>query len=324
MLNSVRVGSKPLAGVQSVLATADVCVVNLEIPLTTLRTATTRKSAKELKARTQFVLKAHPDHAAHLANVGIDAVSIGNNHAMDYRAGGLAEMLTTLSAAGIPSSGAGPTRGVAKQAAIVIKPGAVKVGLVSMLAYQTPGAAWKCTPSTAGAAGVFDLNVAGMSTVARVARLRLVVAGVRRHADLVVVALHGGVERTTVPTAYQIALARAWVDAGADVVVGHHPHVLQGAELYKGRPILYSTGNLISPLPSSTALFRLTFDGASLQRFEALPARISGGKTKLRTGTAVKSEHKRFDGLCTVLGKRYPHKNAVPLSAEWDRKGRNK
>lgn len=317
MLNAVPLDSKPLTGIQSVLSAADVAIVNLEIPLTLAKTATTRKSAAELKARSQFILKAHPGHAAHLAEVGIDAVSLGNNHAMDYGREGLAEMLGALDVAGIASTGAGLDRAAAKRAAVIVLPNKLRIGLVSMLSYMTPGALWKCTPSGVRSAGVFDLNLAGVSQASRAARFKLVVAGVRRHADVVVVALHGGTERATVPTSYQVSLARGWIDAGADVVVGHHPHVLQGAELYKGRPVLYSTGNLVSPLSGSTALFRLTFDGAVLQRFETLPAKIAGGKTKFRSAGETKAERKRFEALGTALSKRFPHKEAQALGADW-------
>ena len=63
--------------------------------------------------------------------------------------------------------------------------------------------------------------------------------------DYLVVYVHGGIERNTQPEEYQRTLARQYIDAGADLVVGSHPHVLQGIEYYKGKPILYSLGNFV-------------------------------------------------------------------------------
>ena len=76
----------------------------------------------------------------------------------------------------------------------------------------------------------------------------LVASGTKGGAFLAV-ALHWGNEKETLPTPYQVALGRAFVDAGADLVLGHHPHVLQGAEIYRGKPIFHSLGNLVSPRP---------------------------------------------------------------------------
>ncbi|WP_425290081.1 CapA family protein, partial [Shewanella algae] len=86
--------------------------------------------------------------------------------------------------------------------------------------------------------------------------------------------------RQTVPTDYQVSLAHAWIDAGADVVWGHHPHVLQGTEIYKGRPILYSMGNLVSSLGAKTGLALLTFDNKKFLGLRGVPCVISGGKVR--------------------------------------------
>ncbi|MCB8932279.1 MAG: CapA family protein [Fimbriimonadaceae bacterium] len=317
MLNGVPAGSEPLKGIAATVQAADVAIANLEIPLTGASTSTRRKTVAELKARTQFILKANPAHAAHLADTGWDAVSLGNNHAMDYGNAGLAEMLRTLGAAGIAWAGAGPTRLDAKRPAVLEFPTHPRIAFVSMLAYRTRGALWKCTPATASGAGVFDLDLAGADDEAIRERTRRIVALARHAGEFVIVALHGGVERTSVPTAYQVKIARMFVDAGASVVVGHHPHVLQGAELYRGRPILYSVGNLVSPLPASTALFRLTFDGARLVQFEAVPCRIAGGKTKPVDPGRAAQPAEAFDILCQNVSKSFPAPEAKALGSAW-------
>lgn len=317
MLNGIAVDSKPFEAIAETVRGADLAIANLEIPLTTQGAATRRKSAAELKARTQFILKADPAHGAHLAETGWDAVSLGNNHSMDYGPSGLEEMLQALAANGIAWAGAGADRAAAKRPATIASPSGVRLGLVSMLAYRTAGALWKCTPATVSNPGLFDLGIAGLTDPALAKRLRGIVQAARAQGDLVIVALHWGVERTRVPDAHQIRLGRAFIDAGADVVVGHHPHVLQGAELYQGKPILYSTGNLVSPRPSETALFRLTFDGARLDRFEALPCRISGGKIKPLAPKQAASAQRSFDALCEKIVAKYPNPLGQPLGADW-------
>lgn len=317
MLNGIATDGDPFTGIAATVGSSDAAIANLEIPLTRARTPTPRKSAAELKARTQFILKADPAHASALAACGWDAVSLGNNHAMDYGSAGLAEMLDALRLAGIASTGAGRTRVEAKRPAVLEFPTHPRIALVSMLAYRTRGALWKCTPATATNPGVFDLDLTGADDSEMRERARQIVALALRSGELVVVALHGGTERATLPNAYQVKLARTFIDAGASVVVGHHPHVLQGAELYRERPILYSVGNLVSPLGGATALFRLTFQGAKLTRFEALPCRIAGGKVQPASARQAPAAGAAFEALCQKVAKVFPHANAKPLASDW-------
>jgi hypothetical protein len=90
MLNSVTPSAKTFGGVAGLFRSADVAYANLEIPLTRSGKATPRKSAAARAARTQFVLRADPGHARWLDDAGFDALSLGNNHAMDYGPAGLA------------------------------------------------------------------------------------------------------------------------------------------------------------------------------------------------------------------------------------------
>src|SRR5947208_3432144 len=107
MLNGIEAKLRPLAKIAPLLKPAGCALANLEIPLTTTTQTTSRKSAADLMARNQFILKADPAHAAGLAQGGIDLVSLGNNHCMDYRAAGLSEMRKTLQKSHISCAGAG-------------------------------------------------------------------------------------------------------------------------------------------------------------------------------------------------------------------------
>ncbi|MFQ3677599.1 MAG: CapA family protein [Fimbriimonadaceae bacterium] len=306
MLNGVPGTTRPFDGIAPFVREADVAIANLEIPLTTARTATTRKTADMLKRRAQFVLKADPAHAAHLAEAGFDMVSLGNNHTMDYGPTGLFEMLAELDRHRVVYAGAGIDAAAAWREARYQTSGGATVSLVSMLAFRGSAAMDICWPAVGDRPGIAALKLGGHVAPTALPRIKAIVDAARQNADLVVVALHWGLEGQTVPTAYQVQLGRAFVDQGADVVVGHHPHVLQGAELYRGRPILYSTGNLVSPRPGTTAVFRLDFRNGELASASILPASISGGRVTPIRGPGAERERTRFAGLSQEMRRRFP------------------
>lgn len=311
MLNGIGIRQQALTGAAPVLRTADVAIANLEIPLTDAKAATSRKSAAELKARKQFVLKADPRHGASIAKAGIDVVSLGNNHCMDFRKTGLDQMRRTLAKIGVVYAGAGDDRVAALAPAVYRGRDGVRTGLVSALAFVGDGALWHCTPATDSTAGVAALAFSGRLDEAAAEVLRAAIADAKTRCDLLVVGLHWGIERQTVPTAYQVRLGRMCIDAGADVVWGCHPHVLQGAELYKGKPILYSMGNLVSSMPAETGLVRLAYDRSSFVRAEFVPYAISLGRIAASPKPAA--ARKAFARLCAFLQKRYPSPEAEAL-----------
>lgn len=324
MFNGVKTSAKPFAKIESWVRGADIATANLEIPLTTARKATTRKSAAELKAKKQFVLKADPKHAPSIAKAGFDFVGLANNHAMDYGMQGLDQMTTALAKNRISYSGAASSFADAASPVVIQTSNGVKVALVSFLAFQTERALWKCTYATAGSAGVATLHEAmvldpkppkskkGSDPVLRITKK--IVAELKQQAAVVVVWLHWGVERKSLPELYQVRLGRAFIEAGADCVLGAHPHVLQGAEVYAGKPILYSVGNLVSPLPASTGLVRLEFDGREFQSARFLPCTISGGAVAPTKATLATSALNNFKLLCKSLTTRFKSKKSRPLS----------
>ena len=311
MLNRVASAKSPFSGISKYLRQADLVFANLEVPMTAVGTPTLRKTPAELKARTQFVLRANPHHMRWLNPAGIAAVSLGNNHAMDYGPVALAGELAALDRAGIKHAGAGSDRVAACSVAVLRLASGVKVGLISALAFVGAGALGKCTPATADSAGVNAVNLGGQPSARKVAAW---VKSAHKRCDVLVVALHGGIERQPFPTAYQVSLAHAFIDAGADVVWGHHPHVLQGTELYKGHPILYSMGNLVSPTPAVGGMISLAFTGSTFSTASFVPTRVSGGRVTLETGRALAARSAAFDRLCEQTGVKV-HGEPVPLSA---------
>jgi len=312
MLNGVSPKTSPFSGIAARLRRADLVFANLEVPMTAIGSPTRHKTAAELKARTQFVLRANPAQMRWLKPAGITAVSLGNNHALDYGPAALKGELAGLDKAGIKHTGAGAEKIAASSVAVMQLPSGLKVGLISGLAFIGTGALGKCTPATADSAGVNALDLGGVPTADK---LRGWVAAAHKRCDVLVVALHGGIERQPFPTAYQVTLAHAFIDAGVDVVWGHHPHVLEGTELYKGHPILYSMGNLVSPTPAVGGLICLTFKGTDFASGTFLPTRVEGGHVRFEKGGRRAAREAAFTRLCAQTAVKV-HGEDLTLSAD--------
>lgn len=313
MLNGIEVAGKPLAKLAPITKPAGVALANLEIPLTDARAPTARKSLAEVRRRDQFILKADPRHAPSLAACGFDLVSLANNHCMDYRAEGLRDMTAALGRVGILFAGAGPTREAAFTPAIFTSADGRRIGLISALAFMGSGALGKCTPAGEDSPGVATFPFGGRVGSAAKAGLKARITAAKSQCDLLIVALHWGIERQTSPTPYQVELGRACIDAGADLVWGHHPHVLQGAELYRGKPILYSMGNLISPKEGPTGMLKLVYDARGYRSALFLPLEIAAGRVSPVNGADGQARATAFKLLCRNLVKRYPSKLAKSL-----------
>jgi hypothetical protein len=207
-----------------------------------------------------YVIRAHPLMGRMLAAGGLDLVSLANNHALDYGDEGLDETLSTLQGLRIPVVGAGAFYDEAHQP-VVLTANGVRVAFLAYAAARWNGSA--DVPSTERVAWAVPGEVqAG-------------VRAVRGKADLVVVLLHAGTEYASEPSADQVAVARAAIDAGADLVVGHHPHVTQTVERYGRGLIVYSLGNAIFDIPRPAAmrgeLLRVHAGAEGLTRAELWP-----------------------------------------------------
>lgn len=308
MWNGVPVTGRTLSDIAPLFKKSGVAVMNLEIPLTTMTRATPNKSAKDIAARNQYVLKASPGHGSELKSAGIDMVSMGNNHAMDYRLAGLRQMTGVLDKLGIGHTGAGINLADARKCVVTVAPDGTRVGLISSLAFMNWGGAIACTPATPTAPGVNFLRFGGKIDDRARSEIRAWVADAKRNCDFLIVGLHWGIERQTVPSAYQVALARAFIEEGADVVWGHHPHVLQGAELYKGKPIMYSMGNMVSPRPASTGVIRIYFENRAYKAARFYPCSIDGGRVRLSG-----SGPGRMKGLSQAMTRSYRHPDSQPM-----------
>ena len=313
MLNGISVKQKPLEKIGPILRPTGAALANLEIPLTNADKQTPNKSADDVQKRNQFILKADPGHAPAIAATGIDLVTLGNNHCMDYRVGGLRQMTALLDKNKVLHAGAGESRPLALAPTIFVAPDGRRIGLISALAFVGGGALGHCTPARDNSPGIATFNFGGRIDKKAKDQLAAMFTAARSQCDLLIVGLHWGIERQTIPTPYQVELGRACIDAGADVVWGNHPHVLQGAEIYNGKPILYSMGNLISSKGGSTGVIKLVYEDGRFSRAQFFPLVISGGQVRPVTGTAGKAAVKSFQGLCGLLTKRFPSKSSIPF-----------
>lgn len=186
---------------------------------------------------------ARPELLASLKKAGVDIVSVANNHAMDMGPDGLKRTLDNIESAGLVFIGAGRTKAEAATTKFMKTRGVN----VAFLAY-TYGVNQRLPRRSPDAPGV---NIIGIDSENDLTRAAADVRQARADADLVVVSLHWGDEYATSPTTWQRRVASELIEAGADVLLGHHPHVLQPIESYITRDkrrglIVYSLGNFIS------------------------------------------------------------------------------
>jgi poly-gamma-glutamate synthesis protein (capsule biosynthesis protein) len=243
----VAVGRDPLAPFAALLADADYRIGNLECPL-----ATTGKPMPEKI----YTFRADP-LAARVLKGRFDAMSVANNHSGDYGRAAFVETLSVLDGAGIRHFGGGRNLAEAHAPLWIEKKGL----RIAVLGYnEFLPRAFEAGSDFPGLAWSEDSHVISDIRAARAAG-----------ADIVIPFMHWGWEYEDGPNERQRQLAHAMIDAGADAVVGGHPHVTQGAEVYRGKPIIYSLGNFVFDgfeLPAAKVgwLLRLEIDKGAVPK----------------------------------------------------------
>ncbi|GMU41004.1 MAG: poly-gamma-glutamate biosynthesis protein [Chloroflexota bacterium] len=233
----------------------------------------------------RYVFATDPALAAGLAATPFRVVTLANNHATDYGVEGLTRTIETLDAHGIGWFGAGRDEAEARGGVIVTAEGQPGIAYLGYNAF--PEVHW----ADGNAGGVARASVEAVRE--DVARMRA-----RPDVDFIVVTLHAGDEYRREVNEEQRAIARAAVEAGADLVVGHHPHVLQPVEAYRDRFILYSLGNFVFDLdaddlatlgegPFESAVAVVTFEVGRPPALEIRPAWIDVAKNRPRPATAA-------------------------------------
>lgn len=210
----------PYTEVKDIISSADIAFANLECPI----------SLKGKPEDKKYCFRAHPKVIKGLKYAGFDILSLANNHTMDYGKIALQDTIGLLRKNGILSVGAGKKLKQARRPAIMKIKGIKTVFL-----------AYNCThPKTYNA----QKNRPGVCP-GKIGIIREDIDKARESANLIIVSFHWGHEYDEEPTSSQKKLAHETIDAGADLVIGHHPHVLQGVEVYKEKLIFYSLGNFI-------------------------------------------------------------------------------
>jgi len=211
--------ASPLRDLAPVLSGADLAFVNLEAPF----------SDRGRVVESGMIFKAEPEMIQALVAAGIGIVSTANNHARDCAGYGVEFTLDWLASHGIATVGSAKTPELAHQGTVLTRHG-IRFGFLAYTYDQSNGNH-----------GDVDPRVPVMDT----ARMREDVRNLRRRADVAIVSMHAGTEYSPLPNAQQKEFARAAIDAGARIVVGHHPHVVQPWEKYGSGVIFYSLGNLV-------------------------------------------------------------------------------
>jgi len=213
----------PYAKALAYLQEPDLTIGNLENPITMLGTPAENK---------KYVFKGSPELLPSLSNAGFDFVSLANNHTLDQGVEGLLDTIDHLNETEIKHAGAGRNDEEAFKPAVFDVKG-MSIAIFS-LSRVLPEVSWKADKHHPGVAETYDPRRA-VEAIERA----------RESHDLIIVYAHWGEELSRKPRDIEKQLARAYIDAGADLVVGSHPHVLQGFEHYNGRWIAYSLGNFI-------------------------------------------------------------------------------
>ena len=273
----LRNGGNPLTEVAPVLQAADVAAVNLETPV----------GLPGIPQPKDFVFLAPEELLPALKAAGVDVVNMANNHAIDH---GAAAMLRTISAAegaGLVVVGAGIDADAAYRPKVV-EVGTRRVAFVGLSRVFSSG--WAATPFRAGVANGYDEE-------ASLAAVR----SARSMADTVVVMIHWGVELEQCPDPTTRQFAAELHAAGATVIAGSHPHVLQGVDSRSDQVTAYSLGNFVwyhnRPPSGTTGILQVEVETHGEVTSDLVPAEIgSDGHPRLLSGSAADAVRRGVDG----------------------------
>jgi|SRR6056297_206435 len=211
----------PLDHVSSLLKDFDFRFCNLECVIS--EDATPRPGKK-------YIFRAAPRYLRVLTAAGISGVTIANNHIMDYGEKGLVDTTVHLDAHNILRTGAG-TDATNAYRPLVTNIRGIRLAVMGLCDLQYED-------------GYADSKTAGIAS-GDISSIAPVLKKYRDWNDIIAISIHWGNEYSDFPERSQVKLAHQLIDAGADIIIGHHPHVYQGIEIYKNKPILYSLGNFL-------------------------------------------------------------------------------
>ncbi len=221
----------------------------------------------------EYVFRSSPKIAPFLKKHKFSALSIANNHVLDYGPAAFTDIMKLLKENGINYGGGGHNKQEALEGVVVEEKG-LKIGFIAFTRV-TPSVDWYAGAKKPGIIGAYKVHEAEVLEA---------VVSLKSKCDILVVSLHWGKEGSTTIRKEEKDLAHKLVDTGADVIMGHHPHVVQGIEMYKGKPIFYSLGNFFfttskAAINNNTIMATARFDSTgTLKSVEAVPGIISYGR----------------------------------------------
>ncbi len=252
----------PFEKVEGVVRRADLAFCNLECPISCSKVSIIKPNV--------FVVK--PQEAKGLSFAGFDIISLANNHALDMGRKGLLGTMKFLEEEEIQYVGAGETYQEAKSPVILSVKG-IRLAFLAYCLYPLEGVVFK--EEAPGVALYNPVNV------------RHALEELRHEVDVIVVSVHWGTEYAKSPSAEQREKAHRLIDWGADLVLGHHPHVLQEIEEYNGGVIVYSLGNFVfdqrKKETKKSMIFKAKLSKQGVREYSTLPVRIEDFRPVLST-----------------------------------------
>ncbi len=256
-----------LSGLLERMRAADVFMLNNEFPYSNRGTPTEGK---------QFTFRANPQHVGILKELGVDLVSLANNHAYDYGNEALLDTFDTLESAGIPYVGAGRNLDEALKPVYLIA-NDMKIAVVSATQIER-NANPDTKEATAASAGV--LRCLDPSALLRV------IAEAKENSDFVIVYIHWGTESQEDIDWLQEEQSATYARAGVDLIIGDHPHCLQKIDVVEGVPVVYSLGNFwFNSKTQDTCLVEVTVNREGIENMRFVPCKSEECRTRLLEGT---------------------------------------
>ncbi|MCM1251195.1 MAG: CapA family protein [Clostridium sp.] len=223
----------------------------------------------------QFTFRAKPEYVSYLYDLGVDIVSLANNHTYDYGEQALLDTLQTLKDAGMPYVGAGTNLEEAA-APVYFIINDIKIAFISATQIERLD-----NPDTKGATEISP----GVFRCWNAEKLLQVIAAAKAESDFVVVYVHWGTENQEETDWAQNKQAPEMVEAGADLIIGDHPHILQKIDMIDGVPVIYSLGNFwFNSKTLDTGMVKIVLTKDGLQSYQFIPCLQSGCKTTLLSG----------------------------------------
>ena len=286
----VAEGFHPLKKVESHLAQGDLTLVNQEFVFTN----STHHIGKKA-----FYFKAPPSHVSILSNAGIDFVSLANNHSLDYGKIGLKQTLAVLQKKKITFAGAGFSFPQASEAALFSKKGK----RIAVIAATDNMPEWETCEKAC-------VNFCAMDSTC-LKRLTTQISDLKKNGiDFVIISFHWGGNWVDKPSPVYRYYAHTLLDAGADLIFGHSAHTLQGIEVYKGKPIFYSLGNVIDDyeldpkwINDLSILAHVDYNNlGQLKKIRITPIQINALKTQIADQKNRDIIFNRIKKLSALLG----------------------